>query len=607
VSFAAEPYGVFVDDLLTNLTGGVSRERFVFLPENEPFRLEAGLDVVPETLRIRGIANESFHRFSPLTDFQLVDGVVTWRADTDGARLASATWPDRGTPFWASYERTPDPQSAPSLTDRNPGSITRTLAESFAREYAVLSMQLDAVHKAAFVETATGRDLDAVAALVGIERRGRTFAGGEVIFSRTSPAPGDIFIPAGTRISTADVPAVTVETTAERRLQAGGHSAAVPVSALVEGPEGIAPPGTLTVLHRPILGITSVTNAEVLSFGPPETDEALRRRAALALQAAGRGTQDAIVGALTAVEGIREQDVLLTEDHLGFPGVVKVTIAAELDEERARRAVELIESERPAGVRFLHNLPVAALAVSDPGPGGGGGGDPEGGDPGAGTPPPVTINENRYPIAASVAITPSKADLTAAQKQELVATASEVLDAAVERAGVGEPVIYNRVVAELMAIEGVYDVVVDLYEVGGTPPGKHNLRPRPSDTRAQLVEKDVTLRGALIALDVTVEIELIGIAVTSDPDTEADQARDDINAKLSIGLSTLPTIEPGTLLTLLPATDRYRVDSLSYQAEFVDEGLRVQLPDISITPHGDQQAWLRSLTVRQQTIAGDGG
>ena len=30
MSFAAEPYGVFVDDLVSSLTGGVTRERFTF-------------------------------------------------------------------------------------------------------------------------------------------------------------------------------------------------------------------------------------------------------------------------------------------------------------------------------------------------------------------------------------------------------------------------------------------------------------------------------------------------------------------------------------------------------------------------------------------------
>jgi len=607
MTFAAEPYGVFVDDLVSSLTGGIIRERFLFLPEEQPFRLGAGLDVVADTLRVRGIADGEFRRFSPITDFQLVDGVVTWRANPDGTQQADATWPDRGTLFWAAYERTPDPQATPRLTDRNPGSITRTLAESFAREYAVLSTQLEAVHKSAFLDTATGRDLDAVASLVGAQRRGRTFARGEVVFSRTSPAPADVFIPAGTLISTADVPAATVETTQERTLPRGSHSVAVPVTARAAGSEGVAAAGALTVLHRPILGVTSVANSEPLSFGAAETDEALRRRAALALQTAGRSTREAIVGALTSVEGIRDQDVLLTEDHLGFPGVVKVTVAAALDEEQAIRAVELIDAHRPAGVRVLHNLPVVAGAVVDPGTGGGGGGDPEGSDPAAGGPPPEPINENRYPVGAAAAVTPSSASLSTAQKQALVSSVAATLAAAVERTGVGEPVIYNRVVADIMALEGVYDVVLDLYEAGEPPTGKQNLRPRPSETRALLVETDVTLRGALIALDVTVAIELIGIAATSDPETEADQARDDINAKLSAGLTTLSLIEPGTLLTLLPATDRYHVESLSYQAEFVDEGLRVQIPNISITPTGDQQAWLRSLTVRQQTITGGGG
>lgn len=606
MSFAAEPYGVFVDDLVSSLTGGVTRERFVFVAEEEPFRLGAGAEVVAESLRVRGIVDGDFHRFSPVTDYRLVDGVITWRADPDGVQLATATWPDRGTLFWAAYEPTPDPQAGPVLTDRNPGSVTRTLAESFAREFAVLSTQLDTVHKAAFLDTATGADLDAVAALVGIVRRGRTFATGEVVFSRTSPAPADVFIPQGVLISTGDVPAVTVESTADRTLRSGSHSVAVPVAALVAGDQGVVGTGTLTVLHRPILGVQTVANPEPLAFAAAETDAMLRRRASLALQTAGKGTRDAIIGALTGVEGIRSQDVLLTEDHLGSPGVVKVTVAAELDPERALRAVELIDQHRPAGVRVLHNLPIAAGAVVEPGPGGGGGGDAVGGDPAAGTDPPATINPNRYPVGAAVAVTPASADLTAGQKQQLVADVAAELEAAIEAAGVGETLIYNRIVSDLMAIEGVYDVVVDLYEAGGPQVGKHNLAPFPSDTRPELAESDVTLRGALVALDVTVEIELLGIATTSDPETECDKARDDVFVKLTSKLPTLSTIEPASLANLLPATERYEVDAVSYQAEFVDEGLRVQLADVTIVPSGDQQAWLRSLTVRQQVLSGAG-
>ena len=40
------------------------------------------------------------------------------------------------------------------LNDRNPGSVTRLLAESFAREFAVLSRQLESVYQAGFLTTA---------------------------------------------------------------------------------------------------------------------------------------------------------------------------------------------------------------------------------------------------------------------------------------------------------------------------------------------------------------------------------------------------------------------------------------------------------------------
>ena len=63
--------------------------------------------------------------------------------------------------------------AVPVLNDRNPGSVTRLLAESFAREFAVLSRQLESVYQAGFLSTATGRDLDQVVALVGELGQGR--------------------------------------------------------------------------------------------------------------------------------------------------------------------------------------------------------------------------------------------------------------------------------------------------------------------------------------------------------------------------------------------------------------------------------------------------
>jgi hypothetical protein len=220
VTFRAEPFGVFVDDLVSSLTGGVTRETFRFVPELAPYRLAAADELVSETVRVHGLAGDEHTRFRNGIDFDVDHGAIVFRKPpaAPGAGVVPRR-PDLGSWFYASYERVPDPQAPPRLTDRNPGSVLRTLAESFAREYAVLSRQLEQVYDAAFLATAEGRDLDQLVALVGLERRSQLFASGEVVFSRATPAPGEITIDQGTRISTSDVPGVTVVTTETRTVR----------------------------------------------------------------------------------------------------------------------------------------------------------------------------------------------------------------------------------------------------------------------------------------------------------------------------------------------------------------------------------------------------
>jgi len=590
MSFRAEPFGVFVDDLVSSLTGGVTREVFRYVPELEPFRLADADDLLAETVRVHGLAGDTHTRFRNGIDFDVDHGVILFRT-APGAALR----PDLGSWFYASYERAPDLQAPPRLTDRNPGSVLRTMAESFAREFAVLSRQLEQVYDAAFVDTAAGRDLDQLVALVGLERRTQLFASGEVVFSRSTPAPGEITIEEGTRISTSDVPGVTVVTTESRTVRTGSLSATVPVRAELAGAAGVAAAGTLTVIHRPILGITGVTNPEPTSFGgESETDDALRRRARRALDLAGGGTTGAIVGALASVEGIRDQDVRVTEDHVSFPGVVKVTVAVPtLDEARTRRAVELLEAVRPAGVRILHNLVPAPTATADPGPGGG-----------ADDGPPVPASDVSDPVFSPMgvvaAVTPRSATLSADEKAALVAEVEAVIRAFVDTRGVGETVVYNQLVTAVMVVEGVQDVVVDLHR--GTIPahGRQNLLPSPTDTRPRLDRLDVTLRGAPIALDVVVVVERIGPALDVDADTELADTTADVRTRIADFLSTLsgPLTVAG-LDTHLSDTARYRVDEVSYHAEFVDEGLRIIAQNVEIQAAADQQLWLRTITVRE--------
>lgn len=597
MTFRAEPYGVFVDDLVSALTGGVTRERFVFVDEERPFQLGARSDAIAATVRVHGLAGDAYTRFRNGTDFTIdPEGVIVWAEAAPGIPAAAAVWPDPGTPFWASYERTPDPAAPPVLTDRNPGSVTRTLAESFAREFAVLSRQLEQVYDAAFVDTATGRDLDAVAELLGLVRRTQRVARGEVVFSRTSPAGGDIHVPAGTRVSSTDAPAVTVETTDAVTLRRGTLSIAAPVSALVDGAAGVAQAGTLAVLNRPILGIDQVTNPEALAFASgAETDDALRRRCRRALDHAGRSTVGAVVGALTTVEGVREQDVLVDEDHVAHPGLVKITVATELDGRRGAAAAAALEEARPAGVRFVHNLPVVPPPVEVLGPGGGA-------TPGP-VPVPTASDPVFFPIGVTAVVTPADADLTAPQKASLTNEVTAAVEAFVGSLGVGEVVVYNKLVAAILAVPGADDVTLDVYPAGPTPSGRQNLFPLPSNLRPHLDHLDVTLRGALIALDVTVVVERLGLAASIDPVTALANARDSVSARLAEVLPTLAEeITPELLLGALDTTEDYQPEELHYVAEFVDEGLRITVPDRQIRPEADEQPWLRSVVVTERTL-----
>lgn len=588
MSFRAEPFGVFVDDLVSSLTGGVTRQVFRFTPELEPFRLAAGDAVLPDTVRVHGLSNDTHTRFRNGVDFDVRGGVIEFR-------VAPALRPDLGSWFYASYEPTPDLQAPPRLTDRNPGSILRTLAESFAREYAVLSRQLEQVYDAGFLDTADGRDLDQLVALVGLERRTQLVATGEVIFSRSTPAPGEITIEEGTQVSTSDVPGVTVVTTESRTVRTGSLSVTVPVAAAVAGAGGIAAAGTLTVIHRPILGINGVTNPEPTAFaGRTETDDALRRRARHALDLAGGGTTGAIIGALASVEGIRDVDVRVSEDHVSFPGVVKVTVAApDLDDAHARQAIERLEAVRPAGVRILHNLHAAPTPVADPGPGGGAlDGEP--------VPDSNVVDPVFSSMGVVAGVTPRSATLSADEKTALVAEVENVIRSFVDTRAVGETVIYNQLVTVVMVVDGVQDVVIDLHR--GTVPavGRQNLVPVPQATRPRLDRLDVTLRGAPIALDIVVVVEALGAARDVDPATELADTTTDLSTRITSYLRGLT--EPLTIAGLsnhLTPTSRYEVERVSYSAEFVDEGLRVLSQNIEITAAADQQLWVRQLKVSQ--------
>ncbi len=92
MTYAAEPYAQFVDDLLTALTGGEVREQFRFLPELAPFRLAAAAPILPATVRVHGLVDGQYTRFRAGTDYRKpgADKTLQWLDAAGAARWKGA-------------------------------------------------------------------------------------------------------------------------------------------------------------------------------------------------------------------------------------------------------------------------------------------------------------------------------------------------------------------------------------------------------------------------------------------------------------------------------------------------------------------------------------
>jgi uncharacterized phage protein gp47/JayE len=356
MTFVAQNYERFADDLLTALTGGVIREEHRFTGIEESYSLSSP-GAIAATVKVFGQRNDSFALFEGGIDcdYKTEEEVIAWK---EKGRL-----PDDRSYFYVNYYLQ---EGRRRLTDRNPGSVTATLAEAFAREFAVLHKQMEMIYQSAFVGLATGTSLDHVAALLAIDRKDAKFAGGEALFKRNTPAEGDITIPVGTLVSTDQGlnsgPPQNFETTDKRTLRRGQLSVVVPIRAQAEGSAGRVEAGTIKNINRPIFGIESVINEAPTFFATgKETDEELRRRIKGTLERAGKSTLNAIKFSLIEeISGINEGNVQVSETSEPGKVEVKFGLGGGVKPEMVRRIEGTIFNSRAAGVRVTHNLPTSS-------------------------------------------------------------------------------------------------------------------------------------------------------------------------------------------------------------------------------------------------------
>lgn len=351
MTFRRRDYPELLEGILTSLAGGVSAEAHPFPPPGDADVPRMELEAPPARLLVSvyGARNGASFRFRTGTDVELSpDGAaLLWREG--GAR------PDPGTLVEISYQRR---DARTQLTDLEVGGVARTIVEAVARETAQVHAELQGVYEAAFLETATGRSLDNVVALVGVERVPAGRARTSLSFTRDTGSSGTITIAAGTRVMDANVQ-IEYQTVATVTLSPA--QTRVNVEALDVEP-GNAPvaANVLTILPVPIAGIVSVTNpAPAGRAESGETDEELRARARAFLQGSEQGTIGALRSAL-ARQGLRGEIVEPPER----PGVVVIKpIAGALTPEQREQLLAAIEDARPAGVRVELELATPPAAV----------------------------------------------------------------------------------------------------------------------------------------------------------------------------------------------------------------------------------------------------
>ena len=590
MSLVAEPYAEIVDSLLTSLTGGFIYENHVFKSGEKSYSLTSP-PADPSTIKVFGSFNLDFHKFVPNQDYEPHMNEIVW-LEGEGVNL-----PDEGTQFYINYYP-PAENSRSMLTDRNVGSVTRLFAESFGREFTLLSKQLAHVYLSGFVDTSEGRALEQVVAILGIERKTAQFAVGNVVFLRDTPSPADIFIPEGFQVSTELDPIVTFEITAQKLLQKGQLSVTVPIRATVKGEEGLIGKGLITMMNQPILGIERITNSNNTTFGTePESDIQLRKRAKSQLEKAGKTTLNALKFALLAIRAqsgnrisqLTESDIKIEEDFTQGPGLVRILLDADEDNlDLVRDVNRAIFETRAAGVMVVHNLNIPT----------GEGETAEGSDEAS-----EAALSTRAALEASEAITAEEEtekpivdlkkikveiDMTLSlldmslkeeEKSKLVSVAQDAIVAYFEELSIGQKVVINRLLNNVLNVEGVQDVV-RLRWTAELPTGeiidgtRFDIRVPPNQKIILSVKPNavgIKLAGSPVRIDFNIDATIAG-----DSNLPQSTVENEIELKLATFFDSLTGNLNLTQLEQTLGGNEYALSQIAVNVEYAETGLIIR-------------------------------
>lgn len=214
--------------------------------------------------------------------------------------------------------------------------------EAVASELYALSCYGDYIFKQAFVQTATGEELDKHAQLRGVKRKSADFSHGEVTFSVLTPADENISIPKGTICSVKNKPYLQFATDEQCVINAGELNATVAVTALSSGGEHNVKPYEISVMVNAPTSVYSVFNSDYLQGGcDTESDASLRRRIINHYAMPANGVNCcSVANALLDYDFVRDCNVFLTQEK----GVITVVIKSKTGKLEAEEINKILDS-----------------------------------------------------------------------------------------------------------------------------------------------------------------------------------------------------------------------------------------------------------------------
>lgn len=243
------------------------------------------------------------------------------------------------------------------------GKYIRLIVSDFAQQ----EESLEQVYLSRYIDTAYGISLDRLAPFAGITRNAATYATVKVLFKNDGDTTATVGM--GTKLVSAS--GVLYHTTEVAIIDAGESKAV-----LVECDESGTIGNVVTSMqfyNTQIPNVTVTVQTATLSVGAEtETDADLRARWKKAIAGSGSGTANAIMGAVSRVDGVRDcivyendtdENLLIGADALLPPHCFMTVVIAS--ESQDAEIAEAIFSRKPIGIQSYGGVGSTTVEVHD--------------------------------------------------------------------------------------------------------------------------------------------------------------------------------------------------------------------------------------------------